>query len=93
VISALRSERWQRKEGRRRHPAGRPTPPAEGMKKSQAHGVRSCKCPSYPEARFTFQSTSPQSPAVALSLKNLVGWPGGPPVETSEIGAVFPEIN
>ena len=28
-----------------------------------------------PEARFIFQSPSPQSPAVVLSLKNLVGWP------------------
>jgi hypothetical protein len=62
------------------------------MRKTQAYGVRSCKCPSYvvpPEARFTFQSPSPQSPAVVLALKNPVGWPDRPRVETSVISSLF----
>jgi|SRR5580692_1738000 len=56
---------------------------------TQAYGVRVF----LPRGSFYFFVPVATQPAVPFSLKNPVGWPDGPPDETGEMGAVFPEIN
>ena len=56
---------------------------------TQAYGVRVF----LPRGSFYCFVPVATQPAVPFSLKNPVGWPDGPPDESGEMEAVFPEIN
>ncbi len=56
---------------------------------TQAYGIRVVSS----RGSFYFFVPVATQPAVPFSLKNPVGWPDGPPVESSGETAVFLEIN